>query len=76
MAVSRKDALKRLRGLAARVDEHLQALAMEPNSRAVGHWTSEIHNWLNQMEVMVSHVGKKTGAEWQARIEAWRQELA
>jgi hypothetical protein len=75
MAISRQDALKRLNGLAAQVQEHLKYLAEEPESVAFFHWKNEAENWLNQMEAVLPHVGKKTGAHWAEQIARWRHEL-
>jgi hypothetical protein len=75
MAISRKDALKRLEALAERVIEHLRYLAQEPDSLDVPHWRHETRNWLNQMEEVLHAVGKKTGSEWRLRIDTWRAEV-
>ena len=75
MAIGRKDALRKLLSLVAVVEEHLEGIAEEPDSQAFSHWKDELQNWLAQMEAMVPHVGKKTGAEWQARIEAWKAQI-
>jgi hypothetical protein len=75
MAISRKDALRRLEGLAPRVEEHLSKIAVEPTSRDVPHWTKEIDSWIKQMEELATHVGKRTSALWLARIAKWKTEL-
>jgi hypothetical protein len=75
MAISRKDALRKILSLVLAVEEHLESIAEEPESWAVPHWQGEVNNWLAQIEAMVPHVGKKTGAEWKARIEAWKARL-
>ena len=69
MAIPRKDALRRLRSLLPEVDKHLNSIASEPDATWVGHWMHEARNWLQQMEAMLNHVGKKTSAEWRAIIE-------
>jgi hypothetical protein len=46
MAMDRKSALKRLRGLLPRVEEHLELLEKEPDSLASQHWQGEIKEWL------------------------------
>ena len=75
MAMSRKDALKRLNGLAPRVEEHLQKIADNPASRDVPHWIGEINHWIKQVERMLPHAGNKTAAEWTARIAEWKVRL-
>jgi len=71
MPTRRAAALKRLRGLSTRVLEHLAKLS-EPSEVDLLHWRVEIDNWLNQMEAVLDHVGKKTAEEWSARITEWR----
>jgi hypothetical protein len=75
MAISRKQALRKILGLVDEVERHFAKLEAMPDSRDAPHFRQELTNWLNQMEAMVSHVGKKTGAQWQARIEEWRARL-
>ena len=71
MAISRKDALRRLAGLAPRIVEHLEYLTEQPDSRDVSHWKHEIRNWIAQMEEVLHAVGKKTEAKWREQINAW-----
>ena len=73
MSLGRKQALKRLHGLAKRVREHLEYLANEPAAQAVSHWRQEIRGWLEQMEGVLPHVGKKTARDWQRYIAEWHQ---
>jgi len=75
MAIPRKDALKRLRSLLLQVDKHIEALASEPDATSVAAWKHEARNWLQQMEEMLPHVGKKTSAEWRAIIEIRKAKL-
>jgi hypothetical protein len=75
MAISRAKALERLEGLTPRVEEHLAKIAQNPGHSSIPHWSHEVSNWLNQMEAMLPHVGKKTAADWAAKINQWRQAL-
>lgn len=75
MAIGRQRALNRLESLRARVEEHLAKIAAEPESQAVGHWRKEVTEWLNEMERLVPHLGKKTGAEWSALVARRRAQL-
>jgi hypothetical protein len=72
MAIPRKRALERLGSFAVRVEEHLAKIAANPGHSSVPHWGHEVRNWLEQMEEMLRHVGKKTSGEWQPRIQAYR----
>lgn len=75
MGMPRKDALKRLRSLSRQVECHLETIAADPGHAATPHHLHEIRNWLLQMEEVLRHVGKKTAAEWEARIAAWWENL-
>jgi len=75
MAIGRKDALKRLNGLALQVKAHLGKLIANRESRDVPHWKAEVAAWLGQMESLSSHVGKKTGTEWANSIKHWKAQL-
>jgi len=75
MAISRSQALNRLEGLEPQVEEHLAKIAANPGSRDVPHWATEIRAWLGEMERLAQHTGKKTGAEWAAKIANWRRLL-
>jgi hypothetical protein len=73
--MNRKDALKRLKGLAPRIEEHLSKIADDPTSRDVPHWMTEINTWIEQMEDMLDHVGEKTSEDWREKIAAWKATL-
>jgi hypothetical protein len=75
MAMSRKDALKRLNGLRPKVEGHLQKIAGNPSSRDVPHWTKEIESWISQMDDVLPHVGADTSAKWFIRIAEWKAKL-
>jgi hypothetical protein len=67
--------MKRQEGLALRVEEHLQKIAQNPGTRDVTHWRTEVDTWLNDMEAVLQHTGKKISVEWQERIQQWRGTL-
>jgi Domain of unknown function (DUF4157) len=75
MAISRQQALNRMQGLTPRIEEHLAKIAADPRSQAVSHWRTEIHAWLGEIERLIPHVGKKTGAEWRSIVAEWRRRL-
>jgi hypothetical protein len=72
MALPRKQALKRLQGRVAAVEQHLARIAADPGHSSIPKWRSEVRNWLREMEEVLPHVGKKTAAEWQGRIDAYK----
>lgn len=75
MALSRKLALKRMTGLAAQIEEHLEKIVEDPSRREVRHCVHEVQAWIEQIEALLDHVGARTAAEWQARIDEWRERL-
>ena len=75
MAISRQQALNRIQGLSAPVEEHLAKIAAEPSSQAVAHWRKEIRAWLGEIERLTPHIGKKTGDVWTNRVAEWRRLL-
>jgi hypothetical protein len=75
MAISRKQALKKLEGLRPQVEQHLGKMEAEPDSPSVDHWREEVRTWLRDMERALPHVGQKTAEEWARQIDALRQRL-
>lgn len=75
MARTRREALDKIESFVAGVEEHLAMLAAAPNQSAGPHWRHEVRTWLRDMEALLRHVGKKTSAQWQARIDTWRAAL-
>jgi hypothetical protein len=72
---NRKDALKRLNGLAPQVEKHLAKIADDPHNQDVPHWVKEINSWIEQMESILPDIGAKTSAKWRERIAGWRAQL-
>ncbi|HWE35408.1 MAG TPA: hypothetical protein VG406_02465 [Isosphaeraceae bacterium] len=72
MSIRREKALGRMKGLAARIEEHLDKLANEPENLAAEHWRFETVNRIAQVEALNRHVGAKTGADWEQKITAWK----
>jgi hypothetical protein len=72
MAIPRKRALVRVVRFSARIEEHLKKIAAKPTDQEVPHWKIEIRGWLKQLEEALTHVGKKTSAEWQGRVASYR----
>lgn len=75
MAMSRRDALKRLQGLAPRVEEHLEQLAADPESWDASHWRGEVRTWLDQLRAVLPYIGKKSGREWAEKLAGWEARL-
>jgi hypothetical protein len=73
--MNRKRALKRLDGLAPRVEEHLGKIADDRESRDLHHWISEVNSWIEQMEDLLPAVGNKSAAKWRTRIAGWKVQL-
>jgi hypothetical protein len=71
--MKRKDALKRMRGLAPQIEEHLDKICNDPSSRDVPHWVKEIESWIRQIESLLPYVGERTAEYWGRRIEGWRR---
>jgi hypothetical protein len=80
MALSRQQAIDRLTGLEESVlwhlDEHIPQTIGQPPT-AVPHWRKEVGGFLNDMERLANspNLGKKTTAEWQAKIAEMRRRL-
>jgi hypothetical protein len=73
--MNRKDALKRINGLAPQIEKHLAKIADDPDSRDVPHRVKEIHSWITHIEQLLPDVGDRTSQEWQRRIAGWKDQL-
>jgi hypothetical protein len=78
MAIPRKKALERLEGLEEAVlyhlDDHIPS-TIGKSPQDIPHWRDEVNAFLDQMDALAMHVGKKTGAEWRARVTEMRGRL-
>ena len=66
--MKRKDALKRLNALLALVLTHLEKLQTQMSDFDYNHWRWEAANWIQQMEEVLPHVGRKTADHWSQRL--------
>jgi hypothetical protein len=73
MGMSRKEALKRVRGFAKRIEEHLVKLESNASDPASAHWRHEIRNWIGQSRDALPDLGKRTAAEWARRPSEWER---
>jgi hypothetical protein len=73
--MNRKRALKRLDGLAPRIEEHIVKISTSPESWDLPHWISEVNSWMEQMKELLPATGKKTSAIWRAKIDEWKAQL-
>ncbi len=78
MAITRKQALKRIEGLIgdgsnAGIESHIAKLT-RPGSGP--HIRNELTNRLTEVERLASHVGDKSGADILAKIGEWRKRIS
>ena len=78
MAITRKQALKRIEGLIgessiAGIESHVTKLA-RPGSGP--HIRNELTTRLAEVERLASHVGDKSGADILAKITDWRKRIS
>jgi hypothetical protein len=75
MSRKRKDALEKIESLVPQVERHLARVVSGPGHSSRHKWAGEAFGWIRQIEELLPHVGKKTAAEWQERIDGWRAAL-
>jgi hypothetical protein len=75
MGSRRTDSIDLLLQLVPQIELHLAYLRAEPDSRAANHWRGEVRVWLRRMERELGRIGKRSRAEWSARMTAWWLEL-
>jgi hypothetical protein len=73
--MNRKRALKRIDGLAPRIEEHLVKIKDDTGSWDYSHWIAEVNSWIEQIEDLLPAIGNKTAAEWRTRIADWKAQL-
>jgi hypothetical protein len=71
VAITRKQALNRIEGLVPQIEEHVRKLTESPHDEAAGHWRAELRSWLAEVRQLLTHVGKRTAARWEPRLQAW-----
>lgn len=69
---TRRQALVRCRAYEIQIEEHLEKLERHPENWAGPHWRREI---MAGIRGLLPHLGRKTGGEWEARLEQWRVRL-
>lgn len=72
MSRKRKEALQDMLDLVPPLERHLERIAAAPEDPSASHYRVEVSAWIGKIERLVTHVGKKTAAEWQVRIACWR----
>jgi hypothetical protein len=75
MDMKRKDALKRLESPLVPTLEHLEKLDAEMSDFAYNHWRWEVANWIQQMEEVLPHVGKRTAEHWGQRLDELKRRM-
>ena len=78
MAITRKQALKRIAGLigessSAGIEAHIDKLG-RPGSGP--HIRTELSARLAEIERLAAHVGDKTGAALRQKVDQWRKRIA
>ncbi len=78
MAITRKQALKRIEGLIgegsnAGIEAHIGKLT-RPGSGP--HVRTELNTRIGEIERLAEKIGDKTGAEFLAKIAAWRKKIS
>jgi hypothetical protein len=79
MAMSRAKALERAEGQVFELENHFNKIARNidnPGCRTINHWKGEIRSFIQNIEDVIPHMGKKTGAEWATRVAEWKSRLA
>ncbi len=73
--LNRQKALQQAQTKVKEIELHLQKLQSEPSSPDANHWRGEVRGWLKAIEKVLPDLGKKTGAEWAARVAEWYKQL-
>ncbi len=70
------EAIEDIDDLIKHVEEHLETLWENPFAQEVPHWRDEVNTALDKMENKLKYLGKKSYAEWRAKIDGWRNHPA
>ena len=78
MAITRKQALKRIEGLIGEgsttgIEAHIGKLTRRGSGP---HIRAELNAKLAEIERLIPHLGRKTGDELAAKVAAWRRTIA
>lgn len=71
MAITRKQALRRLEGLAGAANRHLEIhipSLLDEHPEDLAHWRAELRSWIEEMRRLTTKVGKRTAEQWNERI--------
>jgi hypothetical protein len=75
MPISRKQALKKIRGTSAAIREHLDKLKKTTNPYLRRYWLRETKGLIGAVREIAGLVGERTQSEVMARVIEWEKEI-
>lgn len=75
LAKRQSDAIATAEAQVPEIERHLGLLNGEPTGNAANHWRTELRGFISKAEDQIRHMGRRTGAEWQRKVNQWRREL-
>ena len=75
MGVSRKQALKQIRGVSGQIELHLSKMEADPSAESARHWRGEVEEWIVQVLEAAEVVGKRTEEQVRQQASVWRRKL-